>query len=291
MNLQKTIGIFCVVITFGMRPLHAGDVSHEVDIDYSFVGGARTSLDHGRSGNVAEQSNLARYVISPQIADGPLLRIGVEWQRFSFSLPDSAPLPNTLQSTSLVLGADLAFAGWLMRIETQPGFYSDFHDLSSKDFFAPFIVGASYISSADLQWIVGMSVNVDRRYPVIPAVGVRWKFADQWTLNAIMPSPRLEYEFNKSVTLFVGGDFKGGTYRVDSQFGDSHENVDLNNAIVDYTEIRVGSGASWKISSNFKLDIEAGYMAYREFDFHRADVQFKTDSGAPYGQIILTSRF
>jgi len=41
------------------------------------------------------------------------------------------------------------------------------------------------------QLILGLSIDVERNYPVIPAAGVRWKIGPQWLLDAVLPTPRL----------------------------------------------------------------------------------------------------
>src|SRR5438094_10232191 len=50
-----------------------------------------------------ESDTLLRFVLTPRIKLG-VLRLGAEWERFSFGFPDSAPLPDTLHAVSLVLG-------------------------------------------------------------------------------------------------------------------------------------------------------------------------------------------
>jgi hypothetical protein len=273
-------------------PAKTVTVSYEFEADYSYVGGARTRLGDDRTGDISEQSNAARLVIAPRWGDGPIFRLGVDYQRYSFGLPENAPVPNTLQSLGAIVGIDFSLLdAWLVRIEAQPGVYSDFDDLSRGDWNVPFIAGASYIASADLQWIIGIGVDFNRRYPVIPAVGVRWHFSDQWTLNAVLPRPRLEYALNKELTAYVGAEIKDATYRVGEHSQSVRDLKRLNNAVVEYNEIRVGAGLAWKASSNFSFAIEGGYMPYREFNFHRADENFKTESGAAYGQVSLSASF
>lgn len=289
---MKILPVFLCLTLCGAS-LRAGQLAQELDVEYSYVGSAKTKVGHGRNGNVTEQANVLRYVVSPQIGDsGALLRIGGEWDRYSFGLPSSAVLPNTLQSFSLIAGIDLQlFDSWLVRIEAQPGFYSASNDITARSFNIPFVIGGSYLVNPDLQWVVGASVDVNRSFPVFPAIGLRWKFSEKWTLNAILPRPRLEYEWSNALTLYAGGDLRGGTYRADTQFGGSHGIGKLDNAIVEYEEIRAGAGAKWKISNAWTAEIETGYMPYRQFDFHRADSHFTNTSGAAYGQFVMSGRF
>lgn len=268
------------------------EISNQFDAKFSLSSGMPTDLGHSRSGDVSGHYALVRDVVSTRLGTGPLLRLGVEWQRFSFDLPANAPLPGTLQTLTAVLGLDLQlFESWLVRIEVQPGFFSGSDDFSSDDFNAPFVIGGSYIASADLQWMLGVSVNVNRAIPVIGGGGVRWKFADNWVLNAVMPQPRLEYRWSKELTLYGGADLIGSTFRVSRNFGDAHGNPRLNRAVVNLREVRAGVGASWKVSSWLQADFETGCVAYRDFDFHRANENYQSKGAAAYGQFVIGAKF
>lgn len=267
-------------------------IAQETNLSYSYVGASDIKQGNSKIGNVSEQNSDVKYVISPEITDGLLFRGGVEWERYSFGLSSNLALPNTLQSTNLILGFDIQLADqWLMRVEAAPGFYSDFVDLTSRDINAPIIIGASYLVSKDLQWVVGMRIDLWSEYPVLPGAGVRWKFADQWTLNAIMPKPRLEYELERSTTLFVGLDLKGGSYMVNKDFGDNHGHGNLNQTVLEYSEVRTGGGVAWKPTPFLTLEAETGASVYRDFDYSRAHTNIVTDDVAPYGQIALIGSF
>jgi len=291
LEFMKRTLLSIFIIAGCLFPLRAEETSYEFDTDYSFVAGGGMHSGDKPVGGVGEQSAFFHGVVSTKIAKDTLLRLGGEWQGLWFSAASTAPVSDRLQSMSAVIGIDTEFHGWLIRVEAHPGVYGDLHGVTGADFNVPIILGASYLSGADLQWIVGMSVNYQRGLPVIPAVGVRWKFADQWVLDLILPRPRLEYELNKNLTLYAGGDVKADTYRVNAGFGDAHGNRTLNNALVDYTEVRVGGGIEWKGTSSLKVDFETGCMVFREFDYHRADLTAKTDGGSVYGQLIVSYHF
>ncbi|MES2310124.1 MAG: hypothetical protein V4507_14820, partial [Verrucomicrobiota bacterium] len=162
-------------------------ISQEFESENSFVAGATANVGDQEFGHVTELNNHVNYVISPQLKDNLLLRVGVDYERYSFGLPSTErsggfylPAPNTLQSTAMVIGADYTINDqWLVRVEATPGVYSDSADLSSEDVNVPFIIGGSYLVDKDLQWFFGVSVDLWRDYPVLPGAGVRWKFADQ----------------------------------------------------------------------------------------------------------------
>jgi len=265
-------------------------VSEELDAEYYYVGGAHTR----GAGDVDEHSADVRYVISPQVTKDLLLRAGAEWQRFSFGVPRTAPVPDVLQQASLVLGFDYQFAEqWIMRAELEPGLYSDFHDIRWDDVDAPLFVGAVYLVNADLQWTVGMRVDALSQYPVLPAAGVRWKFEDEWTLDFILPKPRLEFEATDNLLIYFGGDLEAGTYRVSDHFGDNLGQpnlVKLDNKELDYIEIRIGPGISWRVIPGVTIEAEVGFMPYRSFDFFDERV-VERSYDAPYGQIVCHARF
>ncbi len=116
----------------------------------------------------------------------------------------------------------------------------------------------------------------------------------------------MQYELNNSTTLYVGADILNGTYHVNNAFGDNHghgpstTNAQFNNNIVDFTEVRVGVGATWKFTPNLSLDVSAGYMPYREWSFHQDrigydyhETSFHDDvfNGAPYTEAGISGSF
>ena len=268
----------------------------EFDVSESYVGSGDVRRD-GRDDSLDEHNNLVRCVFTPRIPSGNL-RIGAEWERYSFGFSGNTPLPNTLQAVNLILGADLSITNSiLVRFEAEPGLYGTFFNhITSGDFNVPFVLGGSYLYSDSLQFFAGVSVDVNRKYPVIPGVGFRWKVAPKLVLNAQLPTPRVEYEFSRATTLYAGAELKEDNFRVDEHFGDNHldnrhdERV-LNHALVTFSEIRAGVGLTQRFSESLTLSVEGGCQPYREFDFHRADVRYGSDGLAPYGQIALHGAF
>lgn len=266
--------------------------SYEFDADTSFVGDARTNFGSGSAGNVSEQRTDARFVIAPQYNDGPIYRFGLAYERYGFGFSKAAPLPDILQAENLVLGVDFElFNSWLVRVEADPGLYGDSRSAGFRDFNVPFTLGGSYIASEEVQWILGVGVDFNRQIPAIPAIGVRWALSDDWVLDAILPTPRLEYDWSKALTLYLGSDIDDGTYRVDRGLGVALGRPKLSGAVLEYDEIRLGAGFSWKASKAITFELEGGYLPYREFDYHRADTHFSNDNGAAYGQMSINAQF
>jgi opacity protein-like surface antigen len=267
------------------------DVSQELDTQYSYVGGARTRGAGVNTDSVDENSADVKYVVCPQVNKDLLLRLGFEWERFSFDVPDHAGVPPTLQQISGVLGFDYQIADeWIMRMEIEPGIYSDFRDISFRDFDAPLILGGIHLVSADVQWFFGLRIDPRTQYPVLPAAGVRWKLNDEWTLNFMLPNPRVEYSVNEKLKLYAGGGIEAGTFAVGENFGSDHGEPKLNGAIVDFLEFRFGTGCSWAITPILTIEAEAGFVPFRDFDFFDHDVDIRSHN-APYAQLACHARF
>lgn len=265
--------------------------SGEFSMEETYVGEAGVSRGRFAVDSFDEDDLIMRYIFTPRIKLG-VLRIGAEWERFWFGFSNRAPLPDTLQSISLVLGLDTQLSdSILLRVEAQPGMYNTGVNNLSDDFNMPFIVGGTYIYNPNLQLIAGVSVDVERKYPVIPAAGFRWRISREWVANAVLPTPRLEYEWTKNVTLYVGGEVKETNFRVDDGFGDRQGRPQLDHAVLTYSEVRTGGGCNWRISTVLTLTAEAGYQPYRSFDFYRTNIRYHQTDAAPYGMVALHGAF
>jgi hypothetical protein len=260
--------------------------SFEFDVEGTYVGGG--DIERGERGDMVirdfdEAQARVRFLLLPMTKIG-ILRLGVQTERYAFSFGSNAPIPDDLHSTNLILGLDTKFSdSFLIRFEMQPGFYGvDWDDFGRDTFNVPFILGGTYIFSSGVQVVFGVGVDAWRSNVVLPGGGVRWKFAPEWTLNAVVPTPRLEYEPNSNMVFFAGADIRSTSYRVEKNFGTLRGNTALNHASITYNELRVGGGLDWKLSTAIKLSVEGGYIPYRNFDFHRTQVRYHQDGGAPY---------
>lgn len=279
-------------------------IPFEFNLDYAYIGDSEVKRSFRRV-DFDENYGKAEFVYTPRIKFG-ILRLGGNYERFEFGVPDtsllrqpvggarffgSPQIPRTLQVVSAVVGLDTQFSDSLLfRIEAQPGLYGASH-LDGGTFNVPVVLGGTYIYSPDLQFIFGVLVDYERNYPVVPGGGIRWHFASQWTLSAALPTPRLEYEMNRNMLVYAGADVRGDTFRVDDNFGNSRADTRLNRAVLTYTEVRVGGGVEWKITPEIKLSLEGGFLPYREFDYHRADIRYTHEEGAPYAGISLHGAF
>ena len=288
-------------------------VSFEFDVQESFVGSGDVERGGFNVRDFDENDFGARLIFTPRIKFG-ILRLGVAYERFDFgidandqerngflgglsngivAIPLDAELPDKLQAANFVVGLDSEFSeSLLFRIEAHPGWYGAGSDLfNSNNFRVPVIAGVTWIYSSTLQFTLGVGMDFEGKYPVLPGGGVRWQFAPQWTLNAVVPNPRLEYAVCKSFTVYGGASIKADTYRVNDDFGVRAGDTRLNGAHLSYSEVRLGAGFDWKIIPGVTFSVEGGYLPYRSFDYARANVRYSQDGGAPYGGISLKAAF
>ncbi len=267
--------------------------SAEFTVEQAYLGDADVQRGNRVVSDFDEYYSNVSFIYTPRVAFG-ILRLGAQWERYSFGFPNGGQqLPNTLQSFNSIVGLDTKFSdSILVRFEAQPGLYgTSFDQLDGDAFNVPFVLGGTYIYSPEVQLVFGVGVNFQSRFPVLPGGGIRWKFAPDWVLSAVLPTPRLEYSPNRNLTLFAGADIKANTFRTDDHFGDNHDDTGLNNAWLSYEEIRAGVGAAWKINASLTLTLEGGYVPYRQFDYHRTEVRYHYESGAPYGALTLHGEF
>jgi Domain of unknown function (DUF6268) len=267
--------------------------SAEYNIEETYIGDSDVARGRHQVNDFDESNTLVSFVFTPRVAIG-ILRLGAAYERYSFGFDHGGwPLPNTLQAANLVIGLDTQFSdSILFRIEAQPGIYgAGTDDLEWEDANIPFVVGGTYIYSPNLQFVLGVGVDVNRKYPVVPGGGIRWKMSSQWVLNAVLPRPRLEFELNPQFTLYGGAVIKSQTFRMSDDLGLARGALELDRAVLNYTEVRTGVGFDWKITPAITLTAEGGYLPYREFDFHRTEIRYHHEQGAPYGTIALHGAF
>jgi len=265
--------------------------AYETNVQYDYVGRASQNLGLGRNGPVDEQyvdvrENLMRHTLLVFLAQG-----GMEYQHQGFGVPSGVLVPQRLDS----LYGDIALdTHWsekdLLHIEGRPGFYTDFEGSGWKALNAPIDVGYTRVVSDSFQWVLGFNYNSWRSTRFLGAPGFRWQINDRWRVKVYMPTPDIEYYARPNVTLTLGGDFRGESYRVGPHFGDSTHQPGLNNALVDYQEARVGPGFSWNVRPLIEINFMTGYMIARQFDFHDNGVVLNGSSG-PFVSLAIHALF
>ena len=292
-------GSYAQTLSVAPRPTesaHGATVSpfsYEFEAESSYVGDGSATHGPVNYGDFSEINSSASIVVSDQIRNNFILRLGVQWERYAFDTDSPVtPIPDAVEALNAVIGADIQLtSAILIRVEAHPGVYGSFKHATPRLFNLPITIGASYFQSPDLIFIAGLSVDPNSDIPVIPAIGVHWKVSDRWLIDGVAPRPQLQFSLSDKITLFAGADLRTGTFRMDNQFGHSVRLEKLNNAILDYWEVRGGGGLTWEIWSGVKLDVEGGLVPYRQFDFYRANFKVISSDWAPYVRVGLSATF
>lgn len=272
-----------------MQPGAKDEIRYGAEVSYA----ARSDVALG-SRELGEIDTLAyRVSFTPafRVSEDYFWYAGIDFQNLRFDVPDQAPLPESLYGVSLRLGNQWQFAPkWTLHLQVSPGLYSDLEDISWGDFNLPGLAVFEYAPNRDLQWFFGAHVNVRRDAPVIPAVGARWRFSEDWTLLLVYPVPRIEYRLSDQWTLHAGVELIRSAYRVGEDFGDGVGEPVLNNEEVSYNDWRVGAGARWRLLPNLTLGLESGWMVDRRFHFDEEEMLVNGD-GAPFVRLGLNGTF
>ncbi len=266
--------------------------SLETTAEYDYVVPGKTSLGNGSYGRVSESEVLIRQLITTRCLHAFLIRGGVEWERFDFKRADDAFLPKNLHVLNAYLALDFRFSYKdMIRIQARPGLYSDYEEPPNMDDFNyPMALGYSHMVSRNFQWAAGVSINRWRQHPYLAGGGFRWQINDRWKMKMMLPEPQIEYKARDDLHVFVGGDFRGDTFRVAPNFGTKRGNPAMDNALVDYQELRAGAGFSWNIKPLMEINFHAGYMMDRAFNYHNNDVLLASDP-SPYVTINFQMLF
>lgn len=219
--------------------------------------------------------------------EGPwFFQAGVSGERFDFGGSDRGPLPGTLQSFGVPFGIVNITQGHVGFIaQLQPGFYFE-HQLSRGAFDVPLTIGGYWpLLDEKLYAAWGLRAGLLQEHGVFPAAGLIWVIDPTLILFGVMPEPRLEYTVSERLTLSAGGEFTGGTFKMDSGTGER-----FSGTVVQYYEIRAGAGATFLPAKGWSIKLAAGYACQRKFDFYRANQSYVADP-APYVRLQASAEF
>jgi hypothetical protein len=217
------------------------------------------------------------------------LRLGAEYERYDFGGSDNG-FPDHLQAVYGHLAFEYVvkdFPG--MGIELDPGVYFQNH-VSADAFDIPTKVFVSFPLKKDkIYAVVGLGWSLFQDPPVAPGGGIIWIFNDKVRLQAVFPKPALIYQPNDDWDLRLIGELNYTGFRTDDVLT-TERKLQLHNAIVQYSEDRVGAEVRYTGLKHLKLIAGGGVTTERHFNFFRANQQKRTDP-APYVRIAAELKF
>jgi hypothetical protein len=218
------------------------------------------------------------------------LRLGVEYERHDFDGTDNG-LPDHLQAAYGHIAFEYVvkdFPG--VGIELDPGVY--FQDNATWNAFdVPGKVFVSFPLKKDKIFaVVGLGWGQFQDPPVAPGGGIIWLISDKLRLQGVFPKPALIYQPNDDWDLRIIGELNFTGFRTDDVVSHTEHKLNLHNAVLQYSEDRVGIQVAYSGFKPFKIIAGAGATTERHYNFFRANQEKRTDP-APYVRIAAELKF
>ena len=216
-------------------------------------------------------------------------RAGLEYERYDFG-GSANGLPDHLQAAYGHLAIEYVVhdrAG--VSFELDPGAYFQSH-INRGSLDIPWKTFVSFPLKKDKVFgVIGVGGGLNQHPIVAPGGGIIWLISDKWRLEGVFPKPALVFEANDDWQLRLLGEIIFDSFRTDTIITPDPR-FQLNNAVVQYSEYRLGIQAKYSPCKQFKFFAGAGYTLRREFDFFRADRRAIVDP-APYVKVGLEAKF
>lgn len=263
--------------------------ANDVTVTSSFSSGSDLERG-GKLGEATIRQYGVTYGTSFRIDDDLRLIGGAFGNWTDLDLSGTAPLPDRLSVVGLTLGATRSLREWIgpdwrATILLRPNFSADSSSLSGDGFNVPLILSVGHRASATFAWDLGLTINPEGRYAVLPLAGVRWDFAPGWTASVGFPQTGIAYEFSRALTFNAGARFQGGTYHVARSRGPV-----AGDTWLEYREVRLGAGFDYRFSPALSVTVDAGAVLDRRFDYFDRDYKIDGKSAA-YVTLALRARF
>src|ERR1700730_4100829 len=245
--------------------------------------------DHGKLGRGDSLHDDFSYDHRFLITGKWYFRAGVEYERFDFGGPANGR-PDHLQAVYGHLAYEYVvhdYAG--ASIEIDPGVY--FQDRVTGDAFdIPWKVFVSFPLKKDkIFGVIGLGGGLYQSPPVAPGGGLIWLFSHTLRLEGVFPKPALVYEPTDDWQVRLLANLFYESFRTEDVVT-PEKKLQLHNAVVQYSEDRVGALVKYSGIKPFRIIAGAGYTFLREFDFFRAHRRAKLDP-APSLQLSLEAKF
>ncbi len=291
LGLAVTLAALTARADYWHVPPRGNPLQLEYEAGAAFLAGSRLSLGSVRLGSVESTHEHLVAGVAVRATDDFTFRVAAEYRRNDFRVGPGVPIPNVLGNAGFQLTGNWALRNNLsLWVNARPGIYSDFRDIGFGDLNCPFNVVVAWQADEDLMWLLGIYVDLRSEFPVLGGPGVRWNFAEYWTLNLVVPRPRLEFQATEDLLLYTGAEMRQVAYRVARDLGTKTGNPALNNAMLDYREFRVGAGLNYSFSRHVNLGLEGGYSLERRFHYYSQRTQL-TDNGAGYVAATINGKF
>ncbi len=253
--------------------------------DYSFVDRSNVA-DGSASGKSGAQT--ADLEIETEIPVSDRWSVPVDFQSaniFMNSVPGIA-VPENINTIHFAAGLAYQFnTHWSAAFTAGPAIYR-YDDLSIEDVGIAGELRVTYQVSPDLDFYLGADYEMDGKYPVLPAAGIKWKVNDHFLLDLRLARLEADYLANDQLSFFIDGNTDYEVFRANSHLGNQLGIPSFNNAVGTYEDFHGGLGFRYQFNPGLSLSAEAGYSFGRNIEYDRIDHHSIYFDSAPYAQLI-----
>lgn len=285
--------LWCTFLFIGILVFHVPNAANAANDNSITEGGTfentvrympDTDAD-GMSGSVAitEAMSECRYTVKA----GGVLPVTFALAHGYAGIENSSPLE--LPSHLVALKTDiettfpfLSFENTYLRVGVGPSFFADSWSFATSDF--RITSRAVLIHKRGERWvyIAGLAFYPDYETEVFPVFGFIYRPSDRLSVNLTPRSPRVLYDVSDRLSLFIEGGTSGGEYEV--------KKGDLKSAVLKYTNLRAGTGATYRISRTVAASFSCGGVFNRTFKYRDSLGKVNLKDGM-YVEARLTASF
>ncbi len=211
--------------------------------------------------------------------NGMPLDLGVDVQQYFINDTTTVDLPPSLQRKGLTAGVKFPMPfvegeHWFMGVSTGAYFQTaQEHAFPSAAFRSKNRVYGIYKSSDDFILVGGFGYNVDYEdLEVVPLIGIKYKFNDQWTLNALSTNPNLAYQVDEKTELRL----EAFIYRDEFEVSDGARKGD----VIKVSDYRAGFGISHELSEEVSIGANVGWALAGRYEYLHNGGKVALDNGA-----------
>jgi hypothetical protein len=208
------------------------------------------------------------------------------------------PLPTQLHEISVAMEYTHALnADWTGFASISPGWRTVTGDnrFDSKGFGVGTAIGAHYQYNMTSTLSFGILYNSlsSGRYRVLPFIGKGWKVGDDWEFSAGFPKTSITYTASKNLHLvpLIVNTIGGSYYVKDDPLSSAVGKPSLSHTVLEYYEIRIGSGITYSINKTVTVAASVGTVALRGFDYRDRNFKLSSKNIAPVVSLGATASF
>lgn len=286
-QIKRIVSCSALLLTMAL----SGRADEEINVRYSHSASNPIARASTPLGDLSVDAAFLDWRSSAPLNDATKLNYGVSWSVYNFSRPSAMAAPDRLQEISLSFGGSHRLnRQWLLIASVQPGLYGDLKGSAGDAFNAPVLALATYLQSRELAWSFGLRADAFADKPVLPFVGVNWRFAPDWEFTIGFPRAGFGYTAGPNLKLGLGATVQGGSFYIADDPRPVAPGPRLNDTYLDYREIRVGLSADYRFSEALSLTAEAGAITDQKLDYYDGGYTLNGDA-AFYFSLGVTGRF